>query len=193
MQAIDIAPTFIHHAQASEDAEPLGIKCLVGNGMALPFAADSFDFATAFMSLMDMPDPALALQQAARVVRPGGFLQFSILHPCFVPPHRKVVRDATGQPRAVEIGGYFDCIDGRVDSWWFATLPPDQQRADAPFRTPRFHRTLSAWVTMIRSAGFTIEQLVEPSATPDVAASEPVVADTRVAPMSLLVRLRKPV
>jgi ubiquinone/menaquinone biosynthesis C-methylase UbiE len=61
--------------------------------MFLPFKSDSFEFATAFMSLMDMPDQVAALQEARRVLRPGGFLQFSILHPCFVPPHRKVLRD----------------------------------------------------------------------------------------------------
>src|ERR1700723_2924028 len=56
MQAIDVAPTFVRHAQATEAAAPLGIVYQVANGMELPFDANTFDFATAFMSLMDMPD-----------------------------------------------------------------------------------------------------------------------------------------
>jgi hypothetical protein len=32
--------------------------------MALPFAEDAFDFVTAFMSLMDMPDQARVLREA---------------------------------------------------------------------------------------------------------------------------------
>src|SRR5439155_21719261 len=32
-------------------------------------------------------------------LRPGGFLQFSILHPCFVPPHRRVLREPDGTTR----------------------------------------------------------------------------------------------
>ena len=52
----------------------------------LPFADAVFDFALASMSLMDMPQPALALHEAARVFKPGGFLQFSITHPCFSTP-----------------------------------------------------------------------------------------------------------
>jgi SAM-dependent methyltransferase len=191
MQGIDIAPTFIRHAAAAETAEPLGIAYRLADATALPFADCSFDFATAFMSLMDLPDPALAVKEAQRVLLPGGFLQFSILHPCFVPAHRKVLRDA-GQPRAIEIGGYFDRVNGRIDTWWFEALSAEQRRIDAPFRTPRFHRTLAEWVDIALAAGLAIEKMIEPSASEELAKREPVVADTRIAPISLIVRLRKP-
>jgi SAM-dependent methyltransferase len=192
MRAIDIAPTFIRHAREAEQTDPLGIGYLVADGTALPFPAAIFDFVTAFMSLMDMPHQELALREAARVLRPGGFLQFSILHPCFMPPHRKVLREADGSVRAIEVGDYFDATDGRVDTWWFSTLPREERAKVAPFRAPRFHRTLSAWVEMIVSAGLMIERLAEPRATEEQARSEPVVADTRVAPLFLHARARKP-
>ncbi|HZU91939.1 MAG TPA: class I SAM-dependent methyltransferase [Stellaceae bacterium] len=192
MHAIDIAPTFIRHAQAMEEADPLGIAFQVADGTALPFADNAFDFATAFMSLMDMADQPRAMQEAQRVLRPGGFLQFSILHPCFVPPHRRVLRDADGTTRAIEVGGYFAPDGGRVDSWWFGTLPREERERVAPFRTPRFHRTLSGWVEIICRAGLVIEQFAEPCASPELAAAEPVVADTRIAPLFLHVRARKP-
>ncbi len=192
MQAIDIAPTFIRHAQATEASDPLGIVFQTGDGMALPFADNAFDFATAFMSLMDMPDQARVLMEVQRVLRPGGFLQFSILHPCFMPPHRKVLREADGKVRAIEIAGYFDAIDGQIDTWWFETLPRAEREQVVPFRTPRFHRTLSGWVEIIRSAGLTIEQFGEPCADTELAQAEPVVADTRVAPLFLHIRAVKP-
>ena len=192
MSAIDIAPTFIRYAQATEDADPLGITYQVADGMTLPFSPDSFDFATAFMSLMDMSDHTRALQEAHRVLRDGGFLQFSILHPCFVPPYRKVLREADGSVRAIEIGGYFDSDQGKVETWWFSTLPAEERQHVAPFRVPRFHRTLSAWVQSICNAGFSIEQLSEPCATAEQAAAEPVIADTRIAPLFLHIRARKP-
>jgi SAM-dependent methyltransferase len=141
---------------------------------------------------MDMADQPRAVQEAQRVLRPGGFLQFSILHPCFVPPHRRAVREADGATRAVEIGGYFDTTDGRVESWWFRTLSREERARVAPFRVPRFHRTLSGWVEIICRAGLVIEQFAEPCASPELAATEPVVADTRVAPLSLHVRACKP-
>ncbi|MBV9587417.1 MAG: SAM-dependent methyltransferase, partial [Alphaproteobacteria bacterium] len=127
-----------------------------------------------------------------RVLRPGGLLQFSITHPCFDPPYRKVLRDAAGVPRAIEVGGYFDCIDGRVDNWWFGTVPLEEQARVAPFRTPRFDRTLTRWVEMLCTARLVIEQFGEPSASRELAAAEPVVADTRVAPLFLHIRARKP-
>jgi len=191
MHAIDIAPTFIRHAQATEDTDPNRITYQVADGMALPFSPDSFDFATAFMSLMDMNDHTCALQEAHRVLRPGGFLQFSILHPCFVPPYRKVLREADGSVRAIEIGRYFDSAIGEVETWWFSTLPAEERQSVAPFRVPRFHRTLSAWVQSICNAGFSIEQLSEPCATAEQAAAEPVIADTLVAPLFLHIRVRK--
>jgi SAM-dependent methyltransferase len=190
--AIDVAPTFIRHAQAAEDADPLGITYQLADGMALPFHDAAFDFATAFMSLMDMPDHALALRQAARVLRPGGFLQFSILHPCFVPPHRKVHREADGTVRAIEIGRYFDSYHGEVETWWFSTLPTEERQRVPPFRVPRFHRTLSSWVQILCEADLVIERFGEPGATAEQAAAEPVLADTRVAPLFLHIRVRKP-
>jgi SAM-dependent methyltransferase len=140
---------------------------------------------------MDVPDQGRALRETRRVLRPGGFLQFSICHPCFDPPYRKVLRDADGKVRAIEIGGYFDDTDGRIDRWWFETVPQQERERVRPFATPIFHRTLSGWVAIIREARFEIEAFGEPCASPELAAAEPVVADTRVAPLFLHIRVRK--
>ncbi|MBO9513633.1 MAG: class I SAM-dependent methyltransferase [Variovorax sp.] len=191
MMAVDIAPTFVRNAQAAEAADPLGVDYRIADGMALPFAGGSFDFVTAFMSLMDMPDPVRALHEASRVLRPGGFLQFSILHPCFTPPHRKVVRDAGGRARAIEIGGYFESTEGRVDTWWFSTLKPDERKQVEPFRTPIFHRTLSEWFDIVIGAGLLIDKIGEPTAGVGSVHEDAVVDDTRVAPLSLHIRATK--
>jgi len=191
MYAIDVAPTFIRHARAEEEREPLGIEYQVADGRALPFADGSFDFATAFMSLMDMPDQARALAEAARVLRPGGFLQFSILHPCFVPPHRRVVRDAAGRTLAIEVARYFES-QAYIDEWIFSAIPAEQRAGVEPFRIPVFHNPLSRWVEFICAARLVIEKFGEPSASPEVAAAVPQVADTQVAPLFLHVRASKP-
>jgi len=192
MRGVDIARTFIWYAREAEAERPVGIAYEVGDATALPQAEGTFDFVTAFMSLMDMPEQGRALQEAHRVLKPGGFLQFSILHPCFVPPHRKVIREADRSVRAIEVGGYFDAIDGRIETWWFSSVSPEERAKVAPFRVPRFHRTLGAWVDMIVAAGLVIEKVSEPRATPEEAAADPEVADTRVAPLFLHVRARKP-
>ena len=196
MTALDMSPTFLRHAREAEAADPLGIEYVHADAACVPFAGEAFDFATAFMSLMDMPDQAAALAEACRVLRPGGFLQFSILHPCFVPPHRRVLRETaangTTGVRAIEVGGYFDNIDGRVDRWWFGAASPDERALVPPFQEPRFHRTLSAWINLVMASGFVLERLGEPCADEATAAAVPAVADTRVAPLFLHVRGRKP-
>ena len=191
MHAIDVAPTFIRHAFDAERAEPLGIAYLVADATDLPFPPDRFDFVTAFMSMMDMADQDRALREAARVLRPSGFLQFSILHLCFVPPHRRVLREPNGTTRAIEIAGYFDATDGRIDTFWFETLPPEERETTEPFRVPRFHRTLSGWVDLIVEAGLVIERFGEPCVGVELAKAEPALEDTRVAPLFLHIRAIK--
>ncbi len=182
MVAVDIAPTFIRHAQEAEAAAPLGIDYRFGDGTALPFPDAKFDFATAFMSMMDMPRQDKALAEAARVLKPGGFLQFSILHPCFAPPYRKVLRDD---------GRYFDGIDGEIETWRFGAAPAEVKASVVPFRVPRFHRTLSEWVAMIVVAGLTIEHMAEPHVDAETARAIPYLADTHIVPLFLHIRARK--
>lgn len=192
MTAIDIAPTFIRHAREAEARAPLGIAYLEGDGTALPFAEASFDFATAFMSLMDMHRQDLGIAEAARVLKPGGFLQFSILHPCFAAPNRKVLRDEDGRVLGLQITEYFGDPDGVIETWRFGAAPAEVKAGAEPFRVPRFQRTLSEWVAMIVAAGLVIEQMAEPRIDAETAEAEPYLADTRVAPLFLHIRARKP-
>jgi ubiquinone/menaquinone biosynthesis C-methylase UbiE len=192
MTGLDIAPTFIRYARESETQAPLGIDYVLGDGQSIDFPEASFDFVTAFMSMMDMADQRGVLKGVHRILKSGGLLQFSILHPCFVPPKRRNVRNEAGEPIAVEIADYFDESDGRIERWIFSSIPQGERATLTPFSIPRFHRTLTSWVSMIVEAGLVIEAFGEPMASPEVALAEPVVADTRVAPIFLHVRARKP-
>jgi ubiquinone/menaquinone biosynthesis C-methylase UbiE len=112
--AIDIAEIFIEYAKQAEDDEPLGIEYRVASAVELPFSDGTFDFATAFMSLMDVPETGKILAEAFRVLKPNGFLQFSISHPCFDTAHRRNLRNANGLTYAIEVGDYFRRLDGAV-------------------------------------------------------------------------------
>ena len=59
--AVDIAETFIGHARAAEKETPLGIDYRVASAVELPFEDAAFDFATGFMSFMDIME-AVALK-----------------------------------------------------------------------------------------------------------------------------------
>ncbi len=191
MTAIDIAPKFVRHARGKEDAEPLGITYLAASGRALPFADESFDFVVAFMSLMDMAAQEAAVQESHRVLKPGGFFQFSVVHPCFATPRFKPVRDESGERVAIECGDYFDQPPGRIEEWIFGAAPEDLKRTLPKFRVPRFFRTLSSWLNMLLGSGFVLERIEEPYADDEAVRQCPHIADTRIVAYFLHVRCRK--
>jgi ubiquinone/menaquinone biosynthesis C-methylase UbiE len=107
MTGIDISERFVRHAREAEVMRPLGIGYKLASAVDLPFGEASFDFATAFMSLMEIPETECVLAEVFRVLKTGGFFQFSITHPCFDTPHRKNLHDETGYTYAIEVGDYF--------------------------------------------------------------------------------------
>lgn len=192
MTAVDVAETFIRYAQDEEAREPLGIAYRVASAAELPFADGSFGFATGFMSFMDIPETDRVLGEAYRVLAPGGFLQFSITHPCFDTPHRRNLRDAAGRTYALEVGDYFRYQDGEVSEWIFSAAPPAAKAGLSPFRVPRLNRTLSEWLNLLVATGFRLEQVNEPRASDDVVRAWPHLQDTQVVAYFLHVRVRKP-
>jgi SAM-dependent methyltransferase len=189
---VDISPAFIRFAAAAQPGTGRPIRYSIGSALALPFTSGAFDFATAFMSLMDLPDQAAAFDEIFRVLRPGGFLQFSITHPCFTTPYRRQLRSPDGPAYAVEVGRYFDRPDGRIDRWTFSAAPPDLRSSYPPFEVPIFHRTLSEWIMTILRAGFTLEHIAEPSADEAAVRSFPALQDTQITAYFLHLRCRKP-
>ena len=192
MVAIDVAQKFLHYAQAQEERDPRGILFQAASAQELPFEEASFDFVTAFMSLMDIPDTEKAVQETYRVLRQGGFLQFSITHPCFNTPYRRSLKDVEGKEYAIAVERYFENTDGRIDEWMFSNVPDDLRQRWPQFRVPRFHRTLSDWLNMLIAAGFVIEELAEPKVDDAIAVQCPTVADTQIVAYFLHVRCRKP-
>lgn len=192
MTGIDISKTFIRHANEKEEEEPLGILYQTANAAELPFEDQHFDFVAAFMSLMDMADPQRAIKEAYRILKPDGFFQFSIIHPCFTSPPSKWVDDKEGKHVARQCWGYFKEGFVEIEEWIFYKTPAELKAKLKKFRTPRFHHTISSWINMILQAGFTIEHLNEPFASDELLKRLPEFADTRVIAQYLIVRCRKP-
>lgn len=191
MTAVDIAEVFIEQASRLEREQPLGIDYRVASAVELPFADERFDFATAFMSLMDIPETDRVVAEAYRVLKPGGFLQFSIAHPCFDTPHRRNLRDTSGVTYAIEVGDYFQNQDGAISEWLFSAAPPEVTQGLRKFRIPRFTRTLSQWLNLLIASGFGIERIEEPRPSDEVVAAHPELQDAQVVSYFLHVRVRK--
>jgi ubiquinone/menaquinone biosynthesis C-methylase UbiE len=192
MTAIDIAEVFVRHAQQAETESPLSIDYRVASAVELPFGDATFDFATGFMSLMDVPETDRVLAEAHRVIRPGGFLQFSISHPCFDTPHRRNLRDANHRTYAIEVGDYFRSREGEIDEWLFKAAPPEVKHGLRKFRIPRFSRTLSQWLNLVFESGFLLECVEEPRPDDKTIAAYPGLQDAQVVSYFLHLRVRKP-
>jgi SAM-dependent methyltransferase len=175
-----------------EKQEPLGIDYRVASAVKLPFPDGGFDFATGFMSFMDILETELVLSEALRVLKPGGFLQFSICHPCFDTPHRRNLRDEKGQTYAIEVGDYFQNLNGEVEEWLFGAAPAEAKAGLQKFKIPRFTRTLSQWLNLLIDAGFVIERVGEPKPEDETVRACPYLQDAQVVAYYLHIRARKP-
>jgi ubiquinone/menaquinone biosynthesis C-methylase UbiE len=191
MSAIDISENFISFALEAEKNKPLGIAYHVASAVSVPFANDAFDFVTAFMSLMDIPETELVFAEVWRVLKPGGFFQFSITHPCFTTPHRRNLRNPSGQTYAVEVGNYFDPLDGTITEWLFGETPPEVKRGLEKFKTPLFTKTLARWLNLLIGAGFTIKAITEPRPSDATVQACPAIQDAQIVAYFLHVRARK--
>lgn len=191
MYAVDISDVFVRHARQAEQEAPLGIQYQVASAVELPFADRSLDFATAFMSLMDIPETDRAISEAHRILKPGGFLQFSITHPCYDTRHRRNLRNEEGITYAIEVGGYFEALNGEVSEWLFGAAPDEVKTGLPKFKVPRFNRTLSQWMNIVAEAGFVVERLEEPRPTDEAVRACPDIQDAQVVAYFLHVRARK--
>jgi ubiquinone/menaquinone biosynthesis C-methylase UbiE len=191
MDAVDISDVFINHARQSEFEEPLGIAYQQASAAELPFSDQTFDFVTGFMSFMDIPETEKVILESYRVLKPGGFLQFSITHPCFQTSRWKWILDEKGNRSAMACGDYFSRKDGSIDQWMYTTLPDDLKGRYPDFRIPRFDRTLSFWLNLLIETGFTLEQFEEPYADDEAIRKHPTLADSRIIAYFLHLRCRK--
>jgi ubiquinone/menaquinone biosynthesis C-methylase UbiE len=186
--ALDVAELFLWSAAS---VRPPGLRFVLGDGAALPLHDSVFDFVTAFMSLMDVADPVRTLEEVGRVLKPGGFLQFSVSHPATSTPIRRWVNEETGKAEALSVGDYF--YEGpQTEQWIFATAPPEVQARHQPFTITYARLTLSGWITAVLRAGLSLEAVDEPRADEETARAHPEVANSRIVPFFLIVRARKP-
>jgi len=159
MTGIDISDALIARAREAERREPKGIRYETCSFSRLdPFPDASFDHVVSTMALMDGPDFSGAMHEAWRVLRRGGTLCFSVLHPCFVTPALRWLRDEEGNYEGMRVGRYFD-REPFVERWRFSKRPDPE--SIEPFEVPRFPRTLSDHLNALADAGFRIARIEE--------------------------------
>jgi 2-polyprenyl-3-methyl-5-hydroxy-6-metoxy-1,4-benzoquinol methylase len=148
--AVDLSVNMLGHARSQEAERPLGIRYLVGDVTTSDWwDGDQFGGAVCNMALMDVDDLDAAMATAARVVEPGGWFSFSLLHPCFPGLRDGVSEQLSSWPPD---HGY------DTEGWW--TTHGDGVRG----RVGANHRMLSTYLNATVRAGFELEEFREPAA-----------------------------
>ena len=162
MTGVDLSAKMIEFARAEELREPLGIRYeRVSFTDLATFGANSFDAVISTMALMDGPDFPHAMRELARVLRPGGTLAYSILHPCFATRGFGWITDASGRAIKFTVADYFN-EETLIDRWKFGHAPNSDQVEK--FAVPRFDRKLSDYVNLVIAAGLRLDEIREPRA-----------------------------
>lgn len=168
---VDLSSKMIEFARAEELREPLGIRyeCASYTDLAM-FKEGIFDAAISTMAFMDGPDFPAAMREIARVIRRGGTLAFSVLHPCFATKGFGWLRDDSGRAVKFTVANYFN-DEAWIDRWKFGHAPNAEQVEE--FAIPRFDRKLSDYINPVIAAGLQLEEIREPRAPESACALYP--------------------
>jgi SAM-dependent methyltransferase len=150
MTAVDPVERLIAAARGAASADAYA----VASAGALPFAEGSFDLCVLYNVLMDLDDPAAALREARRVLRPHGTLVVSLVHPL---ADRGRFEAAGGETRFV------------LGQDWFETrrFAATERRDGLEMPFAGWARPLGAYVAMSAAAGLGVTAFEEPR--PDAA------------------------
>src|SRR5690606_33394072 len=146
----------------------------------LPLRSGSFDAAVACLVLEHVADLDGALDEVARVLRPGGRFVVFLNHPLFQTPRSGWVDDQV--------------IDPPEQYWRVGPYLPDAltfEEVDAGVRLPFFHRRLSRYVNALAARGLYVPRMVEPAPPRRFLALSPRYADAATIPRLLLLRAEK--
>lgn len=173
---IDLSTRLLEIARRHERTESRGIEYIQADAANLAGIHDEhFDGVLCHMALMDIPDLESTMQSAARILQPGGWFVFAILHPCFNTSRSGEIESSEGWLRT--IGSYF------TEGYWRSHTRPGP-----PGKVGAYHRALSTYVDALSDAGLVLEQMREPRFTGSHAVQRPIWAEV---PAVLIARCRK--
>lgn len=144
---LDISAALLGVAHAREMKHPLHISYFQADAAALALAETMFDGVTCSFGLSDIDDLERAVASVARVLRPGGFFAFSLLHPCFSGWDSKQATPSWSPER-----GYY------VEGWWRPGSPAHGLRP----KVGANHRMLSSYLNTFARYQLVMEQMAEP-------------------------------
>lgn len=179
--AVDCSEPAIRYATEQAEKEGLLIEHYQRNSNDLfEIADESFDIVLCSMMLMDCEDFEGTIKEVVRVLKPGGRLFASVLHPCFDGNHDTGIgRQGSGADRQVVVMNYFEPKEWSAPLW----------RGKTPVIWR--HRTMEDYVKTFIKCGLTIVDINEPRTTDEQAKQSPMMAWLQKIPLYLYWELRK--
>ncbi len=172
---LDVSPSML---DAAHRADPDIAVCLA-DAARTPFADGSFDLVIAFMSLQDVDAAAAAVEEAARVLEPGGRLCIAVVHPF----------SSAGAFETQEPDSAFRADISYLD---VSFIEDTVVRDGLEVLFPSAHRPLHVYFDAITNAGLLVDRLAEPAVPEHAVHSERARRWQRM-PLFLHVRALKPV
>ncbi|MEN8127660.1 MAG: class I SAM-dependent methyltransferase [Planctomycetota bacterium] len=193
---VDISSNMIEAAREHEQQHNRGTNYIVTSGTDLSMFGDaSFDMVLSTMALMDMPNYTGCIREISRVIKPNGYFQFSIVHPCSMTRSWKWLGDETNPKQYMRISNYFSLMkpekEDEISEWYFSGIDAEIRNKATKFRVPDFYRTLSEYFNALVNSGFIVNKLVEPFADENSAKHFPGIAETRNIPYFLVFQCNK--
>ncbi|KUP96438.1 class I SAM-dependent methyltransferase [Thermobifida cellulosilytica] len=143
---IDVSARQLQHSRRIDEEVGCALPVVQADAQRLPFADAAFDVVcSAYGAFPFIPDARAALAEAARVLRPGGRLVFSVSHPI-----RWCFPDDPGEEGLRARDSYFDRR---------AYVEEDGQGRALYVEA---HHTIGDWVRAVTGAGLLLRDLVEP-------------------------------
>lgn len=193
MTGTDISTNFIAHCNNRKWRQNVvsgSIKFETADATYLEdqYESEFFDFAISVHCMMDIEECEKAMQEIGRVVKRGGFFQFSIPHPILWDKQMNWETDEHGNKRSLKIPitSYPEKCKGEVNEWMFQGANTTDK-----FKTPFFKRSISEWTKFIKSGGFLIEIVEEPRASSELIAQHPEWSGADYFPYGIIFLCRK--
>lgn len=177
--AIDCSQGCINYATEKAKMENLKVQHFVRNSNDLHEIKDNtYDQVLCSMMLMDVEDLDGTLKEIERVLKPGGQVYISVLHPCFKPPvEHKWFRD--GEEVQVIVKDYFH------PQIWEGSICGCESKVI--YR----HRTMSDYVKAFTTSRLLLIDLEEPIPTAEQIAKSPRIKWLTKIPMYMFMKLMK--
>ena len=142
---IDSSPSLV---AAARELDP-SMDLRLADATALPLDDGCADLAIAFMSLQDIDEMPVAIQEAARVLQPGGRFCLAIVHPI----------NSAGSFEQATADAHFVIKGDYLHAFRYADAV---ERDGLTMTFNSRHRPLEAYFMALEKAGFLVEALREP-------------------------------